>query len=619
MADTCEIKREGDIGDVFRYLAGKEKDKMPSYDQVNKVLNCLVQNWLIVEEKLVPKHSSILIKKSSSGSSIVTHKNFSAAKIGAAVAQQVPDSEICLINTYLATVQMDQETYQDNLETIKNWLAVQNRKVKIIILRPEGKGMFLRTKTSLDSNGTDLANTLILHLSILIKLMDSYPGQLEVKMMDEIPGMAAFILPDRLFYGLHYSFGHTETGSWFEITDPGMDCYLHIKRHFDTLWNDPMRTTPLTPDLLDHYKRALNIVKRDPEFLHNSNWKVYLHDLSSVALGKREAPFTELTGKITHWKLRIEKPEKGVYLKAHLEIPDSNIKLPEVNLITENLSDRDYAHARFSDFGTLSIHLSFHCRKAAVDDPFMLGYFILSAGGDCCAGYIVLEKIDQPDIVRPPTDERDIASEPYLHRLLSFRDSSYYSLERTRTEKRLFRPLPYQGKYKVYSYGGSRGGAKCIKQNWLYIDQYGIATYRNQEFPRLTGRATLLDQHLHGFFIHYDNDNTDLQRRSYLIISVRGRKAKKGRYYSAIQLGVSTERDMPTGKRYILEYVDDQPIHDKDKPVKIALHSKSYQDLPPGLAGLLSGRVKNLLGFLRTGANIDDIHGVNKEWETHSK
>lgn len=538
---------------------------------------------------------------------IIIHKNYEEAEIGKHVFKA--GTEVCLINTFLAYDLVHKDADETSIKTLKNWLKVQNKKVRVIVLRPDGKGMMLRAKSSLGSNGAALVNDLIQQLESLLELQTELPNQLEVRLVDEIPGVSGVILENKAFFGLHLAFGHTEQSTWHEITSTEHYSYKNLKKHFDELWK-PDRSMPLTADEIDHLKRALNIARGDLGFLTANPWKVYLHEMTMVIKGNRAAPFADTTGEVSIWDLKLTKPDRGIYLIAELKTSASEQPL-KAKLITEKLGNSDYAHCRFTVFERFSIHLTFNCRledQAIHPLKLMLGYYVISAGADACSGYIALQHTsDNLDVNEEPTEVVN-----YLNRLLTFRDSSYFSLHRTRSEMTRFSGMPHKGTYKVYSYGGKRDGGKCIKVNWLKIDEIGVATYKNQRFPKgLIGRATLIDGKLH---IVFNNTNTNKQRRSYLIISVPELPVPRDTYYSAVHLGVSEDPSMPIGKRFILEYLENVDF-EGSAPFPIALHSDDYKKLKDELKKLLSGRVKNLLGFLRKEGNIKDYIDIKAEWE----
>ncbi|GAB4489257.1 MAG: hypothetical protein OHK0019_06590 [Saprospiraceae bacterium] len=613
LAESADL-READFSAVFGFLKRNGRDKEgnplpePRPIQIKKVFDCLYDHWEIDNNYLVKKGSKaravVPAMSFKNESPLTIHRNYYEAKIGAAVKNDGP--EVWLLNTYVASEMLEIEASESDERTIKNWLFKQNKKVKILILRPDGKGMMLRTKSQLNINGSELANLLLRQLSDLLGYQKRLPeGQLEIKLMDEIPGVAAVILENCLFYGHHYSYGHTESSSWFEITDPSHFSYQDIKKHFEAIWNDDTRSFVLNEEILADVTRALNIVRRELDFLVNSKWRVHLHDLSDVIKGEKEAPYGATTGNIIHWQLEITKPERGVYLRAQLTVPGLSKPL-KANVVSEKIGERNYAHIRFPEFGRISIHLSFHGTQEEIQKGLLLGHFVISSGSDSCSGYIILQRALSFEETAP-------ALPVYLHRILTFRDSSYYSLARTRSEMMKFKSFPHAGTYKVYSYGGKKGGSKNIKINWLHIDEFGVARYKNQNFTDLIGRVTHIMHNLHIVFTHFRDK--EAQRRSYMIISVHSLEPEEGRYYCAVHLGVSWDKHMPTGKRFIMEYFGKDGFEDA-QPAIISLHSPEYKAIKPKeLRYLLSGRVKNLLGFLREEGQIFDAEDIKNEWK----
>jgi hypothetical protein len=617
LAESSGI-REAEFSNVFRFLK-KESNTAPTPAQYQNVLHCFKTHWDIDSvgflvrkpESVKPKPAPAAPRSAQFGpppaSGLKSHSEYRSANIGAAVKSD--GAKVRVINTYLSNYMHNPEADEGNQETLANWL-MQGKKVQVLILHPERHSMRLRAK-SLDMKGSDLANRLIGDLTTLLEYTNRYPDLLEVRLMDELPGISAVISEKRAFYGLHLAYGHTESTPYFEVpTKTPCNTYDHLTRHFDTIWNDSQRATPLSEKLIEKAQHALHGVRNQLGYLKGT-WDLYLHDVSGTFDGETKAPFTSVVGSVVRWTLDITEPRRGIYLRAKLALSPEQVF--EERLVTERIGQRDYAHLRFSDFHDLSIHLSFHCRLENSSEP-MLGYFQITTGSDSCSGYAILTKKPTQDHVAPP-----LAA--YFRRLLSFRDGSYQSLERVRHElDRFGRKLPFAGTYRVYSYGGRKGGEKGIKINWLHIDEAGIARYKNQRFPtgdELTGRATYIAPNLHIMSTYFRDGSPE--RRGYLIAKVAKNYPRKGRYYGAVNLGVSFERDqIPNGKRFVLEYAEGVNFETAEHAF-LPVHSPEYKNLPESIRGLLSGRLKNLNGFLRSDGLISDLDDLNAEWHQSIK
>jgi hypothetical protein len=587
--------READVSDVFKFLREKNQ-KEPKPIQIHNVGQCLKDYWeidgqgFLIRNTVAPPAIKAGKPSAALNPSVKTYKDYRSAKIGEAVRDS--GNMILIINTYLSNYIHNQEAGEGDPGTISNWLR-QGKKIKILLLHPEQHAMQLRAK-SLDTKGSDLANRLMNGLTDLLEYKKRFPEQLEVRLMDEIPGVSAVILENKVFYGLHLSFGHTETIPHIEVP-VGTDCktYDNILRHFNTIWNIPDRAKPLDEDLLKNAKKALHGVCNLQDALIGT-WDVYLHDLSDVLKGNGAAPFDSVIGPIIHWSLQITEPEKGVFLQSKLTLSEE--KTFEARLLIGHLDGEDYAHIRYTNFQNLTIHFSIRCRPDRNGEP-LLGYFLLNTGSDSCSGYVVL--------IKNKEISSDLSELPiYFRRLLTFRDGSYFSLARVQATRDKFKGgLDFAGTYRVYSYGGKKGGPKGIKINWLHIDDAGIARYKNQRFTKgdeLIGRATYIQPNLHIMSTYFRKGVAE--RRGYLIAKVANNYPQKGRFYGAVHLGVSFESDqIPNGKRFILEYVTE------------------YKKLPAPIRGLLSGRVKNLNGFLRSNGLIGDMVDLEKEWEESIK
>lgn len=602
--------REGDTTDVFKYLYDSTAPP-PKPVQIRNVLNALRTKWQIVDGLLVQNETraanDVKTKETSKqlNPAVITHPDFISAQIGKSIIKE--NKTVKVINTYLSNAMLNTETGVGDPETLSSWLT-RGIKTQILILHPEKHAMRLRAK-SLDQKGSDLANRLLNDLRLLLEFKRRFPDLLEVHLMDELPGAPAIITEKKVYWGLHLVNGHAETGPFFESRkEENPKLYEDLNRHFDTIWEK--RSTPLSNDIISVSQNALYGVLNQLNYL-KGNWDLFLHDVSDVLNKNNDAPFRSVLGNIERWEANIYEPDRGIYLRLKLGLP--NGAQLEANLVTEHIGDRDYAHVRMSNFQNTSIHLHFYCRRENDNTP-LLGFFKLSTGSGSCSGYMILAKntgrlLDQSSLSW------------YFKRLLSFRDGSYQSLERVVHEKERFGDkFQFAGTYKVYSYGGKKGDKKGIKINWLHIDQAGITRYKNQRFERgdeLTGRATYIAPNLY-IMSNYFRENV-LERRGYMIAKVSRNYPKTGRFYGAVNLGVSFERDqIPNGKRFILEYVEDIDF-DSAQHDFIAIHSPEYKKLPRAIRGLLTGRIKNLNGFLRSDGLITDINDLESEWKASIK
>jgi hypothetical protein len=603
--------RVQDYTSVFKYLDG-DHDK-PIISETRNVLETFERRWIITEEGFLRKKADTSEPNPSGDNGIRFYQNYRTAKIGEAVLAAGAAEPIRIINTYLPNYMTNAQADRNDPDLLRNWL-IKGKKVKVLILNPSKHAMRLRAK-SLDISGQQLASNLIGDLDQLLRMQEQYKDLLEVKLMDEIPGVSAVILPNKVYYGLHLAHGHTEAMPYTEMPD-GTACetYQNIVLHFDTIWESQHRSEILANDSFQKVERALHGVRITLDYLtnHDGYWDLYLHDVSAVIGSINTAPFKEVVNRILRWELQITPPENGIYLKGHLSVLGTEATFDPVNVVTERIIDRDYVYLRFSDFYGLSIHLTFHCRIENIEEP-LIGYYTIMSGSDSCSGYLILYKRVRKESL--PRSVENLA--PYYRRLLSLRDGSYLSLERVRHTRRLFKEKMYfAGTYKVYSYGGIRGGRKGIKVNWLHIDDAGIARYRNQRFVKgdeLVGRATYIEPNLHIMSTYFKDGFPE--RRGYLIAKVAKNFPQKGRFYGAVNLGVSFESDqIPNGKRFILEYVEGVDFDDVE-PGFIPIHSKEYKQLPAPIRGLLSGRIKNLNGFLRNSGLITDMKDLESEWE----
>ncbi|MEZ4920855.1 MAG: hypothetical protein R2792_17270 [Saprospiraceae bacterium] len=138
--------REASISILFRYLRNKTNSLPPGL--FKDFLKTLKENTIIEDGYLYLEASE---------KPIVTHLNYQAANIGKAVCESEGD-EVCLINTYLSNELLDDELGSKNVKKLENWLFAHKKRIRILLLVPNGKGMLLRSKTDLDQNGVALSS-----------------------------------------------------------------------------------------------------------------------------------------------------------------------------------------------------------------------------------------------------------------------------------------------------------------------------------------------------------------------------------------------------------------------------------------------------------------------------
>ncbi|MBL7781070.1 MAG: hypothetical protein JNM22_07625 [Saprospiraceae bacterium] len=603
IADHCKI-RPSTLSLIFSYLRKREQaPDAPPPNNLSKGTLIRVYNKLKAGFDIVAGELVMIGKAAHSineSNIIKIHEDYISANVADAIKGS--GEEICILNTFLSPRMYHTQNAGNDPETFINWIEKQQKKIRLLLLRPDGKAMRLRTKTDLGKNMTNLTHDIIDGLETVLSLKQKYPDKIDIRLIDELPAMTCVILENRLFYGLHYATGHAEGGPTFEITDPTHFTYEKIKQHFETLWN-LNRSQKLDEELLTQIKNAVQIVDNKLDYLMGQ-WDLFLHDISEVYKGVSAAHNNLVYADIDRFLLSIDKSERDIYPVATLSF---NINGPEVlkgSLVTEALQGCDYAHIRFTDHVRLSIHVTIQCKT----DNTLYGFFTLSSGKDSCTGVLILNKR-----VHTISKSADQIPEAWK-RQLRFSNGAFMSLQTVRDNVAAFKePFPYAGVYKVYSYGGKANESKNIKINWLYINQWGEAQYKNQHFNVneksgiLHGRATEIHKNVHIIFTGFRYE----KRRSYLIIHTNSMRSTTGRYYSAVHLGVSWDSHMPNGKRFLLERTED--LFENVEPKLISLHSDEYRALHASIRKLLTGRVKNLLGFLRRGGNIFTLKEIEEE------
>jgi hypothetical protein len=601
---------EADLGAIFRKLRDEDTNRRLTEARYEVLIEQFKKVFRITEDGKLEETG---LSATKAQTWIRPYQDFKEAQFEDRIANS--DGFIWHINTYIYPKLL--APGNEHISPIEYWLKA-GRNVRILLLRPDGKALRLRTNTTLkdidwetrDGGREWLVNHLSNSFQSLFTLQEKYPGLLEVRLFDEIPGVNCFILPNRAFVGFHLTTGHSEIGPCLEIEDPHSTTYLEIKKHFETIWDNNKKSTSLDKSVLDRVLRSLrSYIPNIDSF--KGTWNLHFHELNTAPLGDQVRYKSDIIGKVTTARITFEQDSPtSVYPQATISFPGGLVL--HNTFFLDKLMDRTYAHIRFTDLENLSMHLTFSTKQEGIGNP-MYGFFVFSSRSECRAGLAILTKEGE----QAPSINYKFA----INRLLQFMDHSYMSLDQVNNRMETFlkytnQKFPIQGYFQVYSYGGKKDDAKYIKKNALYIDESGIATYYNQHFgsdetiPPLHGRATLIGDNVHIVFTSLGED----RRRSYLIISRRKSRPKNGTYYSAVHLGVSWDKSMPHGKRFILEYKG-EILPENVKISTIRVHSEDYKKLPLPLRNLLTGRFKNLLGFLRMEGSITDIGDLRKEDE----
>ena len=166
-------------------------------------------------------------------------------------------------------------------------------------------------------------------------------------------------------------------------------------------------------------------------------------------------------------------------------------------------------------------------------------------------------------------------------------------------ENKEYQNCPYAGIYKVYSYGTSRSNKiKGIAIGYLQILPDYEVFYKKEAGSELArGRAEINRDNL---IIHLRD--TRINRYGAFFITTKGMypKDRAGIIYSGIFGGFARYNQNAVGSRLILEFItDNHDPFDSLKPVRIWSNEKKYQEIPQNIRQVLSGRIRNLIGFLR--------------------
>ena len=88
-------------------------------------------------------------------------------------------------------------------------------------------------------------------------------------------------------------------------------------------------------------------------------------------------------------------------------------------------------------------------------------------------------------------------------------------------------------------------------------------------------------------------------------------------YYAGVFCSLTWKEEIPLAKRIILEHLGDEVKFEDLSPELIPLFSSKYNKISKGIRRLLSGRIKNLIGFFREKGALFNAGNFKKEW-SHS-
>ncbi len=563
--------------------------------------------------------------------SVEVHPSYSKDRVNQSIASS--KGEVKIIDTY-ASFLIDFQNQKEEEELIRGWLADDERKIKLLVLDPAEKAFEIRLKSIHSGRAFEIRKSILNGLKSLFKICETSNNRFEIHIMDEIPAMHGIILPSRIFFGLHYSFGLSQNATFFEMQGGDNKMREDFNHHFNTLWENRDRSRALDKDLLEQISKKVDQANQEFPLL-KGKWEVLFHDRwdgggATSEEGtieqknvRSESPKGSVLGKISCAILEvIDRGEKGGPIRAKLVFFDAQLGKErefESDIRFERLEQSEFAYFQFSDFQKLSIRLI--VRYKSDKDKTYLGHWTLMNDNDLNSGPAVLKKMDHnSNIAAKYALSVDEIEDLYVIRGLVFRESSSFSLEQFRAEFNKQEDLSrFAGVYKMYSYGRHKQ-RKGIQLNILEIKEYGYVEYKSKrrEAPDIKteefeakGVALVKNQNLYITLTHDKYEH----RTGYFILNIGDRQATAGSVYAGMFLGISWDDQKPVARKIVIVKTD--KAYTEEEASFCGLESSEYKNLHKGIQKALSGRVTNLVGFLR--APIFSLEDLFNEWNKSEK
>jgi hypothetical protein len=514
--------------------------------------------------------------------------------------------EIAILDTYYDTL-----LHEDNVELrFANWIDNKNIKLKILVLPPEGKAISLRYHDGMSVTYHEFADKCLKCLKLLLQLQIKYPNNVDVKVIDAMPGVNLYRLPNIAYYGVFLTTDISNNTTFTKVSPASHYAYAQMNEHFENLWAF-QNAIPLDKKLLDKSQNVIN--QRKSENRIKGIWNIFLHDNRFPYTGNNEK-----FGYISRFRLTISEMKKNGKIPIELEYTfrgENDIiatnKLPH-NALYERLDDANFYHFLFTDHKTFSFYLYVKDNSKITDPkPMLSASYTMIYEAEITGGRALLKRGNENPISEAPLIGEQNTFDDDILRIFAAKGRNVYSTNddwyQKRSKEKNLNHL--EGTYEIFMYGRNsrKQGEKGIEHNVLKITKFGYVEYKYPTGRRATGVAYLLGKNLYITLFDAEEDN----RVFYFVLHVN---PKPERNENLIFLGVSlglASQEYPTGRRIIAKWTAKK--FDRIDSERIENHSEQYQQLPTEFRTLLSGRLNNIVGFLHEPTNLFNVHNLKKE------
>lgn len=571
----------------------------------------LLQNWSVSEGHVFSYIGPPL--EVTQEEKVILHPRFPREAVQNALANG--GNEVRIIDTYPSFLLSNQE-HPEEINFL-NWALQPGRKLKLLVLNPVGHGIDLRINAAItkpllfEMPISAFRTALVAAFQQLLEFSKEHDGQLEVKLMDEFPAAHGVLMSNHTFFGFHFSHRLAHKASFFEIKGSN-HLSIDFHQHFEKIWNEPHSSVKLDQRAFGNIKRVLEQKNHSWNSLVG-RWEVYFQDKW------QEDPSATLS-KISRAVLEVDPPHNSALMEARLYFQDAELNRMQTfdgNVRFERLKEGEFAFLIFSDHENLSIRLIVRCKLDA-NNRFLLGHWVLTNAYDLNTSAIVLLRVNDKLY---PSPQFDIPFPEIGHKgllkTMAFRNQQSLSLnefaEHNKTGKENAGVEMFNGTYKMYAYSlnrvqESKKLKKGIQLNMLHISPYGFVQYHSVKSTAF-GVASVKRDNLYITLTDHSRD----YRVGHFIFHTKDKKIEKDGVYAGVFLGITYRHGLPVARRVVLVKTDQE--FGQEPPQHIVANSPEYHALDEGLKKALSGRIKNLIGFLRSNGDIFTLDELFEEWE----
>jgi hypothetical protein len=587
---------EAKLSRVFRNIGTDNEIKVPA-PYYGDVYRHMQANWRVLDGVFAqissPRQSNAIFE-------VKPHPAYPKEAIDE--ARKAPNAKVRILDTYALLEQQRIEGI-----SIQDWLSDDGRTLQILVLNPAGRGFKMREKSGVWEKAPTFRARVLDGLRNLLTAIEGSDGRLEVRLMDELPAAHAVIFDERLFYGLHFSFSLSQDASFFEVNGKENHVFRDFDAHFDTIWKDTKRSRALDSGLLTDLERKTRQANYALEYLVGS-WEVFFHDPRNRDEEEGQADLSTV-GHITRGILEVAELSSSNEEAAFLTLP--GIARMNSALRMDHLEDCDFAQFRFTDHHTFAVHLSLRCNYSKGKPLY--GHFTMMSPEGLFAGPLMLYKNEGEVSAHIYTEHalslRNISPE-VLHRL-AFREEASFRLDNFSKDNESLDLMQFAGVYHIYAHGRAEGdGLNGILINVLEIHRFGYVRFRSRGDYVAYGRAVVRNNNLYITLTHGKKP----YRVGFFILHTKDMPVAENRLYTGIFLGISLRVELPIGKRVVFQYEPNGSFESLQPRFHKRTEAEGYSKIPLEIRQILSGRIKNFIGFVRRRGDVFNLADLKKEW-----